>query len=378
MKTRIKTTNFKLATIILSVIMFANCTSSTKIAPTLTTTAISAIAPGTATAGGAITTDGGATITEQGVCWSTTTSPTIANNKVTDTSGSTTFTCSITGLSSSTVYYVRAYATNSEGTSYGNEVTFTTTISANPVLPTLTTTAASSIASTTATSGGTISSDGGTPVTARGICWSTTSGSTTALTTKTSGGTGGGAFIGSITGLTATTKYYVRAYATNSVGTSYGNELSFTTTAVSINTSGTMAATVTTTTYNGQYAPRHVLAIWVANSSGTFVKSLMVYAAARKSDLTYWLSATLTGNTTDATTGATLSSHGARNVSWNGKNTSGTVVTDGSYKLCVEYTESNGTGKLATFPFTKGPSVATGTAATTSGVTLSALNWTPN
>jgi len=374
-----KPKTIKYLAIVLTMVLTYSCTTpGTNSLPALTTTAVSAITAGTVTTGGTITSNGGLTITSQGVCWSTTATPTITNSKVTDTSGSTVFTSSITGLSAGTLYHIRAFATNSEGTSYGNELTFTTTLAANPVLPTLTTTAASTVGTTTATSGGNITSDGGSTVTARGICWSTTTGPTLALTTKTSDGTGTGSFTSSITGLTVLTTYYARAYATNSVGTVYGNEVSFTTTAVSANTPGTLAVTIATSTYNGPYAPKHVLAIWVANNAGTFVKSLMVYAAARKPDLTNWLSATSVGNTTDAITGATLSSHGTRSCTWNGTNVSGTVVANGAYQLCVEYTESNGTGKLATFTFTKGTTATTVAASTLSGVSLSVLNWTPN
>jgi hypothetical protein len=99
----------------------------------------------------------------------------------------------------------------------------------NGMLPVLTTTAMSSVTSTTAVSGGNITSDGGTAVTARGVCWSTTTGPTIALTTKTLNGSGIGSFVSNLSGLTTLTTYYVRAYATNSSGTSYGNEVSFTT-----------------------------------------------------------------------------------------------------------------------------------------------------
>ena len=124
------------------------------------------------------------------------------------------FASNITGLTANTTYYVRAYATNSFGTGYGSEVSFTT-----DTTPTVTTTAVSNIAETTADSGGN--------VTARGVCWNTAGTPTTADST-TSDGTGTGVFTSNITGLTANTTYYVRAYATNSVGTSYGNEVSLT------------------------------------------------------------------------------------------------------------------------------------------------------
>jgi hypothetical protein len=95
----------------------------------------------------------------------------------------------------------------------------------------LSTVAISTITNTTASSGGNISLDGGAAVTARGVCWSTSINPTIALSTKTIDGIGIGSFTSSITGLVAGTTYYVRAYATNSVGTAYGNQVVFTTTA---------------------------------------------------------------------------------------------------------------------------------------------------
>jgi hypothetical protein len=97
------------------------------------------------------------------------------------------------------------------------------------VLPSLAaTTTATTITSTTAASGGNVTSDGGTSVTARGVCWSTSQNPTT-TDSKTSDGTGTGEFTSAITGLSSLTLYYIRAYATNSAGTSYGTQVSFTT-----------------------------------------------------------------------------------------------------------------------------------------------------
>jgi uncharacterized protein (TIGR02145 family) len=136
-----------------------------------------------------------------------------------------------TGLTPNTTYIYRVYAFNSVGKSitYSNEVTITTL-----ALPILTTTAATSITQTTATSGGTISSDGGSAITARGVCWSTSTNPSIALPTKTTDGTGIGAFTSNLTGLSANTTYYVRAYATNSLGVGYGNEINFTTPSINV------------------------------------------------------------------------------------------------------------------------------------------------
>lgn len=119
-------------------------------------------------------------------------------------------------------------------------------------LPVVTTTAVSGLTTTAATTGGTINSDGGSAVTARGVCWSTSTNPTIAISTKTSDGAGMGTFASNITGLTANTTYYVRAYATNSVGTAYGNEITFTTlqNSTAINLPGPNVTDIDGNTYN--------------------------------------------------------------------------------------------------------------------------------
>jgi uncharacterized protein (TIGR02145 family) len=198
---------------------FQGCKKST--IPELTTVAISDVGITTAVSGGTIITDGGEEITEKGVCWSTSTNPTIADSKTSDGKGSANFTSNIVGLSEGTTYYVRAYATNEVGTAYGNELSFTTGEVTSAVL---TTTQVSNVTSTTAVAGGNITSDGGGSITARGVCWGTSPNPTV---NKTSNGTGTGSFTSNITNLEDGTVYYYRAYATNSSGTSYGQEFSF-------------------------------------------------------------------------------------------------------------------------------------------------------
>lgn len=94
--------------------------------PTLTTTTVSGISLNAANTGGNITADGGTTITSRGLCWSTSSNPTIQDNKLTNGNGSGTFTINLTGLQGGTTYYVRAYATNAAGTGYGNLIIFNT------------------------------------------------------------------------------------------------------------------------------------------------------------------------------------------------------------------------------------------------------------
>ncbi|MGZ8551327.1 MAG: hypothetical protein ACXWV2_11720, partial [Chitinophagaceae bacterium] len=198
--------------------------------PELTTAAITNLAYNTATSGGTITTNGGATITASGICWSKTNNPpTIADSKTTGTTPTGSFEYVMSNLEENTTYFVRAYATNSAGTGYGNTVTFTTPV--NITVPLLTTTAITNLSFNTATSGGTITGNGGAAITASGICWSKTSNPPTLSDSKTAGTTASGSFISVMNNLEATTTYYVRAYATNSVGTGYGAVVTFTTSA---------------------------------------------------------------------------------------------------------------------------------------------------
>jgi len=124
-------------------------------------------------------------------------------------------------------------------------------------------------------------------------------------------------------------------------------------------TKGTLSISVTTSSTGGNYAPRNVLAIWVEDSSGKFVKTLIAYADKRKTHLNTWESSTTAAgsvyNSVDAITGATKSSHATRTCSWDGTDYNKKIVPDGDYKIRMELTDKNATGNTASFPFTKGP-----------------------
>lgn len=106
--------------------MLLNVSCSKDSEPVLKTSNVSNITKSTVAAGGDITSDEGSEVTARGVCWGTSSGPTVDNNKTTDGSGTGTFTSQVTGLSPNTTYYLRAYATNDAGTAYGDEVIFTT------------------------------------------------------------------------------------------------------------------------------------------------------------------------------------------------------------------------------------------------------------
>ena len=187
---------------------------------------VSSVSMSSATLNGEVTSDGGESSTKRGICWGTASNPTITNCLDTTVNGSGTgiFTGTMNGLAAGTQYYVRTYATNSKGTIYNSaDIVFKT-----HDYPEVTTTAVTNITGTGATSGGEVTDDGEVSVTARGVCWNTTTGPTVALPTKTIDGSGKGVFPSTITGLNPGTLYYVRAYATNQYGTSYGSELPFT------------------------------------------------------------------------------------------------------------------------------------------------------
>ena len=224
--------------------------NTTSCNPSVSTTNVSNITSNSASSGGSNLTDGTVNITAKGVVWSASPNPTISlSTRTIDGSGSGNYISQMTNLSPNTRYYLRAYVTNACTTSYGNEVIFMTS-SCNP---SLSTSSITNFTSTSATSGGSIISDGGVSITSKGIVWSTFSNPTTNVSTITNHGGGSGTFISQLTGLSANTRYYVRAYATNACTTSYGNEVNFMTSSCnpSVTTNGITNVTTNSATSGG-------------------------------------------------------------------------------------------------------------------------------
>ncbi|MEE4178620.1 MAG: hypothetical protein V2I46_14035, partial [Bacteroides sp.] len=206
-------------------------TTTALTAPVLTTKAITGISSNIAGSGGTITSDGGSNITAKGVVWGINPTPTLANSFTNDGTGPASYNSTMNGLNPLTTYYVRAYATNSLGTTYGNQLSFTTTdlVNPGPTVPTIGTLNGAMTSTTTASSGGYISQDGGSAIIARGVCWSTAQNPTLA-DSHSEDGSGVGYFTSTVTDLSGCgTVYYIRAYATNSTGTGYGNQVTVST-----------------------------------------------------------------------------------------------------------------------------------------------------
>jgi len=234
-------------------IFLSNCSSNevyTK--ASVETSEVSNITEATANCGGIITSNGGAAIIARGVCWSKFLNPTLNDSFTKDSVGSGTFRSKLDGLEAGTTYYVCSYASNKAGTSYGRQISFTTrSFSINTTTPFF-------VMATSAISGGTVVADGDSSnytIKACGVCWNTfqnpTINNDTTLTSNKPG-----SFTSTITGLLPLTRYYVRSYVTNSLGTTYGNEESFLTQngIISLVTGNPLNIKATSATFSGVFS----------------------------------------------------------------------------------------------------------------------------
>lgn len=191
--------------------------------PIVNTSEVNSISGTTSVSGGVIIFDGGSNVIARGICWSISPNPTIGDNHTIDAAGTGTFISRAINLTLGTTYYLRAYATNTIGTAYGLQMVFKTTST-----PIIITKEVASITSTTAISGGKVVSNDGSIITSRGVCWSS-SPNPTFTDSHTTSTLNNSDFISNITSLNPNTKYFIRAYAENTNGIAYGENISFTT-----------------------------------------------------------------------------------------------------------------------------------------------------
>lgn len=204
--------------------VFSFTTTDKQEKPSVETVNVANISMTSATVESNVTNDGGSFVTERGICYSIFENPSLSDSVRRAGTGIGRVYCEMTNLSNATTYYIRAFATNSEGTSFGDVVTIRTI--EHPLLPTVTTDEVSDITLNTAVCGGNVLNDGFADVTERGICYATHE-EPTVFDYKVQGGSGLGLFQCRMSGLETLTKYYVRAYAKNSEGYAYGNQVDF-------------------------------------------------------------------------------------------------------------------------------------------------------
>ena len=150
---------------------------------------------------------------------------------------------------------------------------------------------------------------------------------------------------------------------------------------INAQTIGTLTVTATTSSAGGGFAPKNIVAIWIEDEQGNFVKTLLAYAQNRKTHLNTWEASTNAAgspfNTVDAITGATRTSHATRTCTWNGTDINGTLVPDGVYKVRLELTDKNSTGNYSTFTITKDTNPENQTPANVPSFSSISINWVP-
>ena len=144
-----------------------------------------------------------------------------------------------------------------------------------------------------------------------------------------------------------------------------------------VKTNGTLAVSTVTSTSGGGYTPQNVVAIWVEDNSWKFIKTLLVKAQSQMGYLSNWLNATPTANEVDAITGATAYSYGALTCSWNGTDYQGTLVSDTTYRVCMELTDGHGSGNFSYFSFKKGTAANTQSPVNKPSFSSVSIKWTP-
>ena len=211
--------------LILSINLLDSCKKDKPTIPVITTAQVTEISTSSAVSGGTITDEGGAAVISRGVCWNTSDNPVIDNNKTSETGGSASFTSNLSQLNSSSTYYVRAYATNSAGTGYGNSITFKTLGDK----PAATTVSATDVTTTSATLSGTANANSlTTKVSFEYGLNINYSNSIDAVQSPISGDLNGSVSV-ALTGLNPGSIYNFRIKAENALGITYSDNMNFTT-----------------------------------------------------------------------------------------------------------------------------------------------------
>lgn len=150
---------------------------------------------------------------------------------------------------------------------------------------------------------------------------------------------------------------------------------------ISAQTEGSLTVSAATSTAGGNYSPKNIVAIWIEDAQGQWVKTLLAYAQTRRTHLNTWEAATTAAgsafNTVDAVTGATRTSHGTRTCTWDCTDVNGTLLADGTYSIWMELTDKNNTGNYSHFTFTKGPTPESQTPANVPSFSSISINWVP-
>lgn len=285
-------------------------------------------------------------VNQHGFCWATTPNPTISDNK--NLLGSKhsrgNFSADIAGLLPNTTYHVKAYAINLQETAYGDQITFKTALNS---IPTLTTTDVVTFTSTSAKVAGNVTADGNATVTDHGVYWGTSQ-SPEATGTKLQIGSGTGIFSTTLSGLSPNTTYYIKAYATNSQGSAYGNQVSFSTTGtvtdidgnvyktISIGSRVWMAENLNTTKYNDGTPLPNIIdkSAFAALTTGAYCDYDNIPANSDTYGRLYnWYAV-------DKNAASKLESNGGKNVCPTGWH----IPTDTEWTALTEYLINNGYG----------------------------------
>jgi uncharacterized protein (TIGR02145 family) len=243
---------FIISGVILLFLIIHSCVENTNL-PVLTTATVSAITQTTATSGGNVIDEGGAPLVSRGICWHTSANPTIENNKTVVASGAGAFTSDLTQLAPNTLYYVRAYASNTAGTGYGNQLSFSTSQTIS--LPIVTTIAATVVTQTGATLNGTVNANNLSTTVTFDYGTTTSYGQSINATPNTVSGNTTTNVSASLTGLIVNTLYHFRVKVVSTGGTTYGSDMTFTpgqgSTAPTVTTTAATSVAQTGATLNG-------------------------------------------------------------------------------------------------------------------------------